>query len=88
MCQCSKKLVAYKECNCFDHSDFPAHSVSTFDVCCGSLDTSILGNSSSAANNTRSDYLPYYPSVSYDYEQVYLFTDSNIPTQTFITNCS
>ena len=26
MYQCSKKLVTYKEYNCFDHYDFPAHS--------------------------------------------------------------
>ena len=52
MCQCSKKLVRYKEYSCFDHFDFPAHSMFTFDVCCGSLGTSIFGSSSSAANNT------------------------------------
>ena len=34
--------------------DFPAHSVSTFNVFWGSLGTSIFGNSSSVANNTRS----------------------------------
>ena len=54
MYQCSKKLVKYKEYSCFDHSDFPAHSMFTFDVCWGSLGTSIFGNSSSAANNTQS----------------------------------
>ena len=54
MYQCSKKLVKYKEYSCFDHSDFPAHSMFTFDVCWGSLGTSIFGNSSSAANITRS----------------------------------
>ena len=54
MYQCSKKLVTCKEHCCFDHSDFPAHSMFTFDVCWGSLGTSIFGNSSSAANNTRS----------------------------------
>ena len=52
--QCSKKLVTYKEYCCFDHSDFPAHSMFTFDVCWGSLGTSIFGNSSSASSNTRS----------------------------------
>ena len=51
---CSKKLVPYKEYCCFDHSNFPAHSVFTFDVCWGSLGTSIFWNSSSAASNTRS----------------------------------
>ena len=54
MYQCSKKLVKYKEYSCFDHSDFPAHSVFASDVCWGSLGTSIFGNSSSAANITRS----------------------------------
>ena len=54
MYQCSKKLVKHKEYSCFDHSDFLAHSMFTFDVCWGSLGTSIFGNSSSAANNTRS----------------------------------
>ena len=33
MYQCSKKLVTYKEYSCFDHSDFPGHSMCTFDVC-------------------------------------------------------
>ena len=51
---CSKKLVTYKEYSCFDHSDFPARSMFTFDVCWGSLGTSIFENLSSAANNTRS----------------------------------
>ena len=54
MYQCSKKLVTYKEYSCFEHSDFPTHSMFTFDVCWGTLGTSIFGNSSSSANNTRS----------------------------------
>ena len=54
MYQCSKKLATCKEHCCFDHSDFLAHSMFTSDVCWGSLGTSIFGNSSSAANNTRS----------------------------------
>ena len=54
MYQCSKKLGTYKEHCCFDHSDFPAHLMFTSDVCWGSLGTSIFGNSSSAASNTRS----------------------------------
>ena len=49
--QCSKKLVRYKEYSCFD---FPAHSIFKFDVFWGSLDTSFFGNSSPAANNSRS----------------------------------
>ena len=27
MYRCSKKLIKYKEYSCFDHSDFPTHSV-------------------------------------------------------------
>ena len=54
MYQSSKRLVTYKEYSCFDYSDFPAHSVFTSDVCWDSLGTSIFGNSSSAACNTRS----------------------------------
>ena len=64
MYQCSKKLVTYEEYCCFDHSDFSTLSVFTFDVCWGSLDTSIFGNSSSAGINT---YLSDYLFVSYDY---------------------
>ena len=44
MYQCSKKLATHKGCSCFDQSDFPAHSMFTFDVCWGSLGTSIFGN--------------------------------------------
>ena len=44
----------YKEYCCFDHSNFPVHSMFTFDVCWGSLSTSIFRNSSSAASSTRS----------------------------------
>ena len=54
MYQCSKKLVKYNEYSCFDHSHFAVYSMFTFNVCWGSLGTSIFGNSSSAANNTRS----------------------------------
>ena len=54
MYQSSKKVVTYKQYWCFDHSDFLAHSIFTFEVCWSSLGTSILGNSSSAASNTRS----------------------------------
>ena len=54
MYQCSKKLVTYKEYCCFDHSDYLARSMFTFDVCWGSLGTSIFRNSSSAASNIRS----------------------------------
>ena len=54
MYQCSKKLVKYKVCSCFDHFDFPVHSLFTSDVCWDSLGTSIFGNSGSVASNTRS----------------------------------
>ena len=54
MYQCSKKPVTYKEYSCFNHSDFPANSMFTFDVCSGSLGTSIFRNSSLVANNTQS----------------------------------
>ena len=54
MYQCSKKLATCKEHCCFDHSDFPTHSMFTSDVCWDSLGTSIFRNSSSAAGNTRS----------------------------------
>ena len=74
MYQCSKKLVKYKEYSCFDHSDFPAHSMFTFDVCWGSLGTSIFRNSSSAANNTRSR-LPSRLSISDDYEITMITND-------------
>ena len=57
MYQCPKKLITYKEYSCLDHRDFPAHSMFTFDVCWGSLGTSIFGNSSLATNNTRSTLL-------------------------------
>ena len=66
-----QKASTYKEYCYFDHSDFPAHSTFTFDVCWGSLGTSILGNSSWATSNTLDpDYLSDYLSVSYDYEHI------------------
>ena len=54
MYQCSQKLVTYREDSYFDHYDFRARSMFTFDVCWGSLVTIIFGNSSLAANNTWS----------------------------------
>ena len=54
MYKCCKKLVTYEDYIRFDYSDFPAHSMFTFDVCRDSLGTSIFGNSGSAANNTQS----------------------------------
>ena len=57
-----------KEYSCYDHSDFPAHSMFTSDVCWDNLGTSIFGNSSSVANNARSRLLTDYPSIYYDYD--------------------
>ena len=61
MYQCSKKLVTGKEHCHFDHSDFPAHSMFTFDVCWGSLGTSIF----QLQVILDPDYLPDYLSISY-----------------------
>ena len=66
--QCSKKLVKYKECSCFDHFEFSAHSVTTYDVCWGSLGTSISGTQVQPQIILDSDYLPDYISVSDDSE--------------------
>ena len=73
MHHCSKRLVTYKEYCCFDHSDFPAHSMFTVDVCWGSLGTNIFPNSSSAESNTRSR-LPSRLSFrfSHDYD-IYIY---------------
>ena len=73
MYQCSKKLVTCKEHCCFDHSDFPAHSMFTSDVCRGSLGTSILGTRVQPQVILDTDYLPDYLSVSYDYVSTYFF---------------
>ena len=69
MYQCSKKLVKYKEYSCFDHSDFPTHSVFTFDVCWGSLGTVSPGTQVQPHVILDPDYLPDYFSVSYDYKK-------------------
>ena len=59
MHQCSKKLATSKEHCCFDHSDFPAHSVFTSDVSSGTqVQPQVI---------LDPDYLPDYLSVSYDY---------------------
>ena len=58
------KLVTHKKYSCFDNSDFPAHSIFTFDVYWGNLGTSIFGNSSPAANKTWSR-LPSRPSFRF-----------------------
>ena len=67
MHQCSKRLVTYKEYCCFDHSDFPAHSMFTFDVCWGSLGTISSGTQVVLQVILDPDHLPDYLSVSYDY---------------------
>ena len=76
--QCPKNLVKYKEYSCFDHSDFPVHSVFTFDVCCGSLGTIYLGTQVQSKIILDSGYLPDYPFVSNDYE-ITLITRQNDP---------
>ena len=59
MHQCSKKLATSKEHCCFDHSDFPAHSMFTSDVSSGTqVQPQVI---------LDPDYLPDYLSVSYDY---------------------
>ena len=67
MYQCSKKLATYKEYCCFDHSDYLARSMFTFDVCWGSLGTSILETQVQPQVIFDPDYLLDYPSVSYDF---------------------
>ena len=64
MHQCSKKLATSKEHCCFDHSDFPAHSMFTSDVSSGTqVQPQVI---------LDPDYLPDYLSVSYDYGNTYL----------------
>ena len=70
--QCSKRLVTCKEHCCFDHSDFPAHSMFTSDVCWGTLGTSIFGTQVQQQVILDPDYLPDYLSVSYDYGYTYV----------------
>ena len=69
MYQCSNKLVTYKEYSCFDHSDFPGHSMFTSDVCWDSLGTRLvsLGTQVQPQVILDPDYLSDYLSVSYDY---------------------
>ena len=55
---------SHKDYSCFD---FPGHLMFTFDEFGDSLRTSIFGNSSSAANITRSILPSRLPSVSYGY---------------------
>ena len=65
MYQCSKKLVTCKEHCCFDHSDFPAHSMFTSDVAEVAWVSS--GTQVQPQVILDPDYLPDYLSVSYDY---------------------
>ena len=61
MCQCSKKLVTYRECCCFDHSDFPALVSS--------------GTQAQPQVILDLDYLPDYLSISYDWVQPQVILD-------------
>ena len=76
--QCPKKLVKYKEYSCFDHSDFSAHSVFTFDMCCSSLGTVSLGTQVHPKIILDPVYLPDYFFVSDDYE-ITMITRQNGP---------
>ena len=76
--QCPKKLVKYKEYSCFDHSDFSAHSVFTFDMCCSSLGTVSLGTQVQPKIILDPVYLPDYFFVSDDYE-ITMITRQNGP---------
>ena len=79
MCQCPKKLVTKKEYGCFDHSDFPAHLLFTFDVCWGSLGLVSSETQVQQQIILDPDHLPDYPSVSYDYDLLCLsFVDKNL----------
>ena len=71
-------LVKYKEYSCFDHSDFPAHSVFTLDVCCGSLGTIALGTQVQPKIILDPGNLPDYLFVSDDYE-ITMITRQNDP---------
>ena len=67
MYQCYKKLVTYKEYSCFDHSDFPAQ-------CLHLMYAEVAWVLVSSRTQVQPqiildpDYLPDYPSVSYDYD--------------------
>ena len=78
--QGSKKLVT-KNNSCFD---FPVHSIFTFDVFWVSLSPIIIGNSSSAANNTRTR-LPsrlFFRFLWLWYPLLYLMNYSNVGLST------
>ena len=67
MYQCSKKLATCKEHCCFDHSDFPAHSMFTSDVAEVAWVLVSSGTQVQPQVILDPDYLPDYLSVSYDY---------------------
>ena len=81
MYQCSKKLVTYKECSCFD---FPAYLMFTFDVWIWFITFDVAwvlvssGNSSSTANNTQSR-LPTRPFFRFLWLWIYLRTKWSLP---------
>ena len=68
MYQCSKKLVTCKEHCCFDHSDFPAHSMFTSDVAEVAWVLVSSGTQVQPQVILDPDYLPDYLSVSYEYD--------------------
>ena len=72
MYQCSKKLVTYKEYCCFDHSDFPAHLMST--LINGEVAWVLvsLGTQVQLQVILDPDYLRDCLSVSYDYDLLQL----------------
>ena len=67
MYQCSKKPVSYKEHCCFDHSDFPAHSM--FPSIYAEVPWVLVSSGTQVQSQVilDLDYLPDYISVSYDY---------------------
>ena len=68
MYQCSKKLVTHKEHCCFDHSDFPAHSIFTFDVEYAEVAWVLVSSGTQVQPQVilDPDHLPGYLSISYD----------------------
>ena len=71
--------VGPKEYSRFDHSDFPAHSVFTFGVRCGSVGISIFRNQVQPQLILDPFYFPDHFPVSYDYGMLLTF---------FLFNCN
>ena len=72
MHQCSKKLATSKEHCCFDHSDFPAHSMFTSDVSSGTqVQPQVI---------LDPDYLPGYLSVSHDDGEMLIYGGPSRPS--------